>query len=85
MPIFHPFFHRRETLIREEMIEPSQLAESLPESLIPAGDDDVPVTGLEGFIRSDARMLVSQSLWTLAGGKVDTRLIGQKRDLAIQQ
>src|SRR5262245_64038754 len=76
-PILYPFFHGREPLVGEEVIEPGQLAESLPEPLIPAGDNDMPVAGFEGLVRSDAWMLVSQSLRALARGKVDTRLIGE--------
>src|SRR5262245_21057530 len=74
-PILYPFFHGREPIIGKEVIEPGHFAESLPEPLIPAGDNDMPITSFEGFVRSDAWMLVSQSLRTLARGKVDARLI----------
>src|SRR5262245_55834439 len=84
-PILDPFFHGAEPVVGEEVLQTGQFAKALPEPLIPAGDNDMPVTSLEGFIRSDAWMLVSQSFWALTGGKVDTRLIREQRHLTVQQ
>src|SRR5882672_10447683 len=83
--VLHPLAVRGEARIVGELGTAGDLAELAVEIVVAAGEDHAPVLSPEGLIRNDVRMQVADALGRLAGGEVVGVLVGEERDLRIEQ
>src|SRR5216684_1155570 len=76
---------RCEARIGGELGAAGDLAEFAVEIVVAAGEDDAAVLGAERLIRSDVRVQVADPRGRLAGGEVVGVLVGEKRDLRVEE
>src|SRR5664280_2138987 len=83
--VLHTFRVGREVPVNLQIRTPDQITELRPKPVIADGQIEIPVACLERFVWHDGWMLVAFARWRLARAEIDAGLVGEKRDLSVEQ
>ncbi len=73
-----------EALVFGPFVMPQDVTKFAPHIVIATRRIDVTVFATIGFVRGNGRMLIAHTVGTLTSGKINTSLVGQQCDLAIE-